>query len=71
MIKKLLRITLSLVLSLGMILSSLNVSYAASDDFATIKLRLKEFMISQDTFDDGAKVETCYVSKAKDYLDMI
>ena len=71
MIKKVLKVVLSFVLSLGMVISSLSVTWAANDDFTTIKSRLKEFMISQNTFDDGAKVETCYVTKAKDYLDMI
>lgn len=71
MIKKVLKVALSFVLSLGMVISSLSVAWAANDDFTTIKSRLKEFIISQKTFDDGAKVETCYVSEAKEYLDMI
>ena len=71
MIKKVLKVALSFVLSLGMVISSLSVTWAANDDFTTIKSRLKEFIISQKTFDDGAKVETCYVSEAKEYLDMI
>lgn len=71
MIKKILKITLLFIMSLGLILSSTNQVLARSNDFEIMKARLKDFMISQDTFDDGAKVETCYVSRAKDYLDMI
>ena len=71
MMKKILKIILSFMMSLGLFLSSINVSFASANDFEIIKTRLKDFMISQDTFDDGAKVETCYVSKAGDYLDMI
>ena len=65
MIKKALRIILSLVMSFGLVLSSMNVT------FATIKTRLKDYFLTLDTIDDGSKVETCYVSKAKDYLDLI
>ena len=36
-----------------------------------IKGRLKEHFLSLDTIDDGSKVETCYVSKAVDYLKLI
>ena len=71
MIKKALRIILSLVMSFGLVLSSMNVTYASESDFATIKTRLKDYFLTLDTIDDGAKVETCYVSKAKDYLDLI
>ena len=71
MIKKALRIILSLVMSFGLVLSSMNVTYASESDFATIKTRLKDYFLTLDTVDDGSKVETCYVSKAKDYLDLI
>ena len=71
MIKKALRIILSLVMSFGLVLSSMNVTYASESDFATIKTRLKDYFLTLDTIDDGSKVETCYVSKAKDYLDLI
>ena len=71
MIKKALRIILSLVMSFGLVLSSMNVTYANESDFATIKTRLKDYFLTLDTIDDGSKVETCYVSKAKDYLDLI
>ena len=70
-IKKALRIILSLVMSFGLVLSSMNVTYASESDFATIKTRLKDYFLTLDTIDDGSKVETCYVSKAKDYLDLI
>ena len=43
----------------------------SESDFATIKTRLKDYFLTLDTIDDGSKVETCYVSKAKDYLDLI
>ena len=69
--KKALRIILSLVMSFGLVLSSMNVTYASESDFATIKTRLKDYFLTLDTIDDGSKVETCYVSKAKDYLDLI
>ena len=71
MIKKALRIILSLVMSFGLVLSSMNVTYASESDFATIKTRLKDYFLTLDTIDDGSKVETCYVSKAKDYLDLM
>lgn len=71
MIKKALKITLSLIMSLGLALSSLHVTYASENDFAVIKTRLKDYFLTQDTIDDGAKVETCYVSKAEDYLKLI
>ena len=71
MIKKALRIILSLVMSFGLVLSSMTVTYASESDFATIKTRLKDYFLTLDTIDDGSKVETCYVSKAKDYLDLI
>ena len=71
MIKKALRIILSLVMSFGLVLSSMNVTYASESDFATIKTRLRDYFLTLDTIDDGSKVETCYVSKAKDYLDLI
>ena len=71
MIKKALRIILSLVMSFGLVLSSMNVTYASESDFATIKTRLKDYFLTLDTIDDGSKVETFYVSKAKDYLDLI
>ena len=71
MIKKALRIILSLVMFFGLVLSSMNVTYASESDFATIKTRLKDYFLTLDTIDDGSKVETCYVSKAKDYLDLI
>ena len=71
MIKKALKITLSLIMFLGLALSSLHVTYASENDFAVIKTRLKDYFLTQDTIDDGAKVETCYVSKAEDYLKLI
>ncbi|MFV0380898.1 MAG: discoidin domain-containing protein [Breznakia sp.] len=40
-------------------------------DINVIKDRLKETFLSLDSIDDGAKVETTYVSKAKEYLDAI
>ena len=59
MIKKALRIILSLVMSFGLVLSSMNVTYASESDFATIKTRLKDYFLTLDTIDDGSKVETC------------
>ena len=46
MIKKALRIILSLVMSFGLVLSSMNVTYASESDFATIKTRLKDYFLT-------------------------
>lgn len=75
-IKKILRkaslIILSLMMMVGMITGqSFSVSAAGQDDITIIKERLKEYFLSLDTIDDGSKVETCYVSKASDYLALI
>ena len=71
MIKNAGKILLTLATSMALILSSITSTFASSDDFATIKSRLKEFIVSQDTFDDGAKVETCRVSEAEKYYQLI
>ncbi len=41
------------------------------EDLNTIKNRLKETFLALDSIDDGAKVETVYVTKAKEYFDMM
>src|SRR5699024_8378666 len=40
------------------------------EDMNTIKSRLKAYYLKLDTIDDGAKVETILVSKAKEYLEL-
>ena len=73
MLKKLMKILLSFVMVLSLVLTGTTTVHAATSeqDIATIKTRLKEYFLEQDTIDDGAKVETCYVSKAEDYFKMI
>ena len=70
MLKKMMKILLSFVMVLSLVLTGTTTVHAATSeqDIATIKTRLKEYFLEQDTIDDGAKVETCYVSKAKDYF---
>ncbi len=67
---------LKLVIGLAMILSLVNIHvdsvYATGqDDIRLIKERLKDYFLQLDTIDDGSKVETCYVSKADEYLAML
>ena len=73
MLKKLMKILLSFVMVLSLVLTGTTTVHAATSeqDIATIKTRLKEYFLEQDTIDDGAKVETCYVSKAKDYFKLM
>ena len=73
MLKKLMKILLSFVMVLSLVLTGTTTVHATTSeqDIATIKTRLKEYFLEQDTIDDGAKVETCYVSKAKDYFKLM
>ena len=73
MLKKFVKIMLSLVMVLSLVLTGISKTRAATpqQDMVTIKTRLKEYFLELDTIDDGAKVETCTVSNAKSYLDMI
>ncbi len=73
MLKKITKMMLSLVMVLSLVLTGTTKVSAATpeQDMATIKTRLKEYFLELDTIDDGAKVETCTVSNAKTYLDMI
>ncbi len=74
MLKKLTKIMLCMMMSLSLITSQSYQVFAIDSragDFTTIKERLKEYFLGLDTIDDGAKVETCYVSKAEDYLKIM
>lgn len=78
MTKKLSKIILAMTLFLSLIFGQGNTVQAASqtvltgqEAIATIKTRLKDYFLELDTIDDGSKVETCYVSKAEDYLKLI
>lgn len=71
--KKILKIVMSLFIAFTMAMSSLKVTFGLTshEEITIIKGRLKDYFLSLDTIDDGSKVETCYVSKARDYLEMI
>lgn len=71
MFKKIIKILLSFSMAFTFAFTSTSSVSAKEDDFTTIKGRLKEYFLKQDTIDDGAKVETCYVSKAEDYFKSI
>ena len=72
MLKKTNKIILVLTLILSLIFGQGSVVRATSQtDMNLIKSRLKEYFLALDTIDDGAKVETCYVSQAEDYLKLI
>lgn len=72
MLKRLSKIILVIAMLLSLVFGQGSTVVAASqDDIVTIKTRLKNYFLELDTIDDGAKVETCYVSKAEDYLKRI
>lgn len=72
MLKKIDKIVLVLTMILSLIFGQGSVVKAASQsDIDLIKSRLKTYFLELDTIDDGSKVETCYVSKAEDYLKLI
>lgn len=72
MLKRLSKVVLALTLVLSLIFGQGSTVIATSqDDITTIKTRLKTYFLGLDTIDDGSKVETCYVSKAEDYLKLI
>ena len=72
MLKKLTKIGLSLMMILGIAFSNVSLVKAnETDQIQEIKNRLKTYFLELDTIDDGAKVDTCYVSKASDYLALI
>ena len=73
MINKVFKIVISLFVVFTMSLSNVQMTFGLTpnEEITTIKGRLKEHFLSLDTIDDGSKVETCYVSKASDYLKLI
>ncbi|WZU01319.1 hypothetical protein MGH68_18095 [Erysipelothrix sp. D19-032] len=73
--KKVSKLLLISPISLGLCMQALIPIHAeapsipsTTDDIATIKHRLKDYFLEQDTIDDGAKVEAVYVSQADTYL---
>lgn len=70
---KVVKIMISLFVVFTMSLSNVQVIFGltSNEEISMIKGRLKEHFLSLDTIDDGSKVETCYVSKAVDYLKLI
>lgn len=70
---KVVKIIISLFVVFTMSLSNVQVTFGltSNEEISMIKGRLKEHFLSLDTIDDGSKVETCYVSKAADYLKLI
>lgn len=73
--KKVSKLLLISLISLGLCMQALIPIHAeapsilsTTDDIATIKHRLKDYFLEQDTIDDGAKVEAVYVSQADSYL---
>ena len=72
MLKKISKVLLTVTMILSLVFGQANpVMAAGQDDIVTIKDRLKSHFLQLDTIDDGSKVETCYVSKAEDYLKLI
>ena len=72
MLKRLSKIILVLTMLLSLVFGQGSTVRAASqDDITAIKTRLKTYFLELDTIDDGSKVETCYVSKAEDYLKLM
>ena len=70
--KKILKLSLVLAMIFGLVNVHTNHVYATGqDDIRLIKERLKDYFLELDTIDDGAKVETCYVSQADEYLAML
>ena len=72
MLKRLSKIILVLTMLLSLVFGQGSTVRAASQgDITAIKTRLKTYFLELDTIDDGSKVETCYVSKAEDYLKLM
>ncbi len=75
MLAKLSKMSMSFILVLCLLCGQMVYASASEvsdpDEWNTIQNRLKEYFLGLDTIDDGAKVDTCYVSKASDYLGMI
>lgn len=72
--KKILKITVIMSLVITLLDVSIPKVFAetpVNSDIEIIKERLKSYFLELDTIDDGAKVETVYVSKAEDYLNSI
>lgn len=76
--KKAFRSVLSCLVIVGMVITYFTPvqameqqldTFTSEADMLTVKNRLKEYFLGLDTIDDGAKVEACYVSEAKEYLD--
>ena len=70
---KLSKIGLSILMVICLVFGSGSTVHAQTVDeqMDTIKSRLKDYFLELDTIDDGAKVETCYVSQAEVYFDMM
>ena len=75
MLAKLSKMSMSFILVLCLLCGQMVYASASEvsdpDEWNTIQNRLKEYFLGLDTIDDGAKVDTCYVSKASEYLGMI
>jgi len=75
MLAKLSKMSMSFILVLCLLCGQMVCASASEasgpDEWNTIQNRLKEYFLGLDTIDDGAKVDTCYVSKASEYLGMI
>ena len=75
MLAKLSKMSMSFILVICLLCGQMVYASASEvsdpDEWNTIQNRLKEYFLGLDTIDDGAKVDTCYVSKASEYLGMI
>lgn len=74
--KRILKFMLTVSLSITMLTGQLSSVYASDivygqEAIRLIKERIREHFLGLDTIDDGAKVKTCYVSKADEYLALI
>ena len=74
--KRILKFMLTVSLSIMMLTGQLSSVYASDivygqEAIRLIKERIREHFLGLDTIDDGAKVKTCYVSKADEYLALI
>jgi hypothetical protein len=77
--KKIFRGMVAIIAIVGMVMSNVSLVQAqeelleiqSQEDIDVIKQRLKDYFLTLDTIDDGAKVETCLVSQASDYLNMM
>ena len=65
--KRMLAFCLSVILLLPAMATA--AEQTADEELELIAGRLVAYFLTLDTIGDGAKVETCYVSKAMDYLE--